>query len=248
MQRRDSVAASLGLALVLLAGGLRADPNPKALSLFQKALQENSARNYGAALKMYFDAHKEDPEILALDDEGLLQNASVWLDEQLSNDDADVHAHFQMAELKMLQGLERQALGHYEKVVQLEPQSPLANLAKPLVQDLKARLSSQPTTITVGGGSSSSSGGSSGSSSRESELQGEVDRLQQELSRSKDQISSLQRQLNEAQQGGNAQAELDKLRSEFAAYKQEAEQWKLYKTLYFADPRNVSNLRNLSGS
>lgn len=241
----------LALVLALMTGGLAlaVDPAPKAMSLLRKALQESSAGNYGAALKLYFDAHKEDPEILALDDEGLLNKSARWLSDQLDDDDSDVHAHFQMAELKSLQGMERQALGHFEKVVSLAPDSPLAKLAKPLIQDLQATVAALPNpAASSGGGGGGGGGAAGGSSSKISELEDQVTTLRDDLARARNEVQTLKQRLAKAQAGGDARGELDKLRKEFNAYKAEAEQWKLYKNLYFANPANVRDLRRLSGS
>ncbi len=230
--------------LALASTSFAIDPNPKAMSIFKKALAENQAGNYGAALKLYFDAHKEDPEILALDDQGLITEATNWLSDQLDADESDVHANFQMAELKMLQGMENMALGHYEKVVTTAPNSPLAKLAAPLIADIKAHMSANPapTVLIATGGS----GGSAGVSDRERELEAQVSQMRQDLANAKNEISQLKEKLNKPQDGG-ARGQLDKLRAQFDAYKKEAEQWKLYKNLYFANPQNVRDLRRLSG-
>lgn len=225
------------LAAVVLAGSALADPSPKALSLFRKALQENEAGNYGAALKMYFDAHKEDPEVLALDDEGLLHQASIWLDEQVSADDNDIHAHFQMAELKMLQGLERQALGHYRKVVSIDGASALSKMAAPLIQSLEARIATPPksTGSSSGGGSSSSSGGTS-AANEVRELQSEVTNLQNQLAKAKSEIKDLRRKLSSAEsKSGNAN-EAEKIRREFDEYKKEAEEWRRFRAVCLSNP------------
>jgi Skp family chaperone for outer membrane proteins len=240
------------LGLLLVCQVAMANPNAKALSLFQKALKEHQAKNYGAALKLYFDAHSEDPEILALDDQGLLRSASQWLGEQLAADDDDLHAHFQMAELDMLQGLDRMALGHYEKVVQLDPQNPLAKLAGPLIQDLQKRITAyQPHSSSQGSSSNGSKhgpGSSKQSAAQVAKLQQQVARLKTELSQAQEDLTTVRTELQQARQASQDKGELDKLRQEFDTYKAEAEQWKLYKTLYFADPSNMAKLRKLSGS
>jgi hypothetical protein len=226
------------LAAALLVGTAAAEPSPKAVSLFRKALQENEAGNYGAALKMYFDAHKEDAEVLALDDEGLLQKASIWLDEQLSADDNDIHAHFQMAELKMLQGLERQALGHYRKVVTIDNASALAKMAGPLIKNLEARVAAAPKP--KGSGSSSrpkATGGSAGSAANEvRELQNEVTNLQNELTRAKSEIKDLRRKLSQAENRGNDSGDVEKLQREFDEYKKEAEEWRRFRAVCLSNP------------
>lgn len=235
MSRRIILPLLLGFSLLIPVAW--SAPNAKALSLFKKALEENQAKNHGAALKLYFDAHGEDPEILAMDDEGLLRSASNWLDDQLAADDSDIHAHFQMAELNMLQGLDRMALGHYERVVDLDPNSPLAKLAGPLIQDLQDRINQSQSGGQGGGGSSSSSGGSSNAAAAQAtqnaQLKQEMDQLRNELSRTKDQLRKAQADLRALQNNGQATAQLDKLRREFDAYRAEAEQWKTFRNLYF---------------
>jgi tetratricopeptide (TPR) repeat protein len=226
------------LAAALLVVSAAAEPSPKAVSLFRKALQENEAGNYGAALKMYFDAHKEDAEVLALDDEGLLHKASIWLDEQLAADDNDIHAHFQMAELKMLQGLERQALGHYRKVVSIDNASALAKMANPLIKNLEARVAAAPKPKgSSGGGSPKATGGSSGSAANEvRELQNEVTNLQNELTRAKSEIKDLRRKLSQAENRGNDSGDVEKLQREFDEYKKEAEEWRRFRAVCLSNP------------
>lgn len=228
---------TVAVAAVVLASAAVADPSPKALSLFRKAMQENEAGNYGAALKMYFDAHKEDAEVLALDDEELLHQASVWLDEQISADDNDIHAHFQMAELKMLQGLERQALGHYRKVVAIDNASALAKMSNPLIQTLEARIkaTSSPSRGTSGG--ASSSGGSSNSAANEvRELQNEVTNLQNELARAKSEVKELRRKLASAESNRGSSGEAEKVQREFDEYKKEAEEWRRFRAVCLSNP------------
>lgn len=221
----------LVLAILLATGARAVDPNPKAMGFFRKALEENKAGNFGAALKLYIDAHREDPEILALDEQGLMDNATGWLGEQLDADDNDLHAHFQMAELQLLQGSQRQALGHYEKVVQLDPTSPLAKLAGPLIKDLQARLPAAGSAPAGGGG------GGGGGGSACSDLQGQVDELQRQvldlqsqLDRSQDELRRLR---DDSQSSSNDDAAaLAQLRKDYQELQQKAERWRRIRNKY----------------
>lgn len=236
---------TMAVAAIVLASSAAADPSPKALSLFRKAMQENEAGNYGAALKMYFDAHKEDPEVLALDDEGLLHQASIWLDEQISADNNDIHAHFQLAELKMLQGLERQALGHYRKVVAIDDASALAKMADPLIKHLEATVKATPTPTRGGtGGSGASSTGGSGSSAANEvrELQNEVTNLQNQLARAQSEVKDLRRKLSDAESRSGNSSEVDKLQREFDEYKKEAEEWRRFRAVCLSNPAACDSL------
>ncbi len=217
--------------------------SPKAKTLLRQALDENRAGNFGRALQLFFEAHKEDPDVLAQDDEGLLQNASRWLDGELKRDDTDPHSHFQQAELKMLQGLPGEALGHYEKVAQLAPGSSLANLAQPAIQGIKAQLKAASMTYVAasggGGGAATSAPGA------DKALKEQVESLQKDLEEARREVERLKGDLTRERARPDASSDLEKLRQEFEDYKKQAEEWKLYHRLFFADPANV---RKLQGS
>lgn len=193
--------------------------DPKAAMLFKKALAENASGNYSAALKLFFDAHREDPEVLAKDDEGLLKNAEFWLADQLDVNDSDVHTQFQMAELVYLQGNPQRALRHYKKVVEIDPNSALARLSGPLIQDIESR-QGQVVTLNLPAASSNAN--------QLSEATDEIQTLKDQIQSKDQEIERLKAQLetakNKSQGGGE---ELQKLKKEFADYKKEAERWKI---------------------
>lgn len=230
MTIRSLLAPLLALVLLLPAGRVRAD-SAKAQELFKGALEENRNRNFSTAFKLLADAQKEDPNVLAQDDEGLLQNVETWLQEQLDKNDGDVDAHFQMGELRVIQGLPDEALTHYQKVVSIGGSSPLAALAQPLVDDLKA----QGAGRSGGSGSAAAKPTETPSGPSTSQLQDEVNRLQSELASAQNEIASLKEQIAAQGQPTDSGAELERLKQEFDEYKKQAENWRTFHNLYFAE-------------
>lgn len=231
---RTITAAALGLALAAPGFPQAFEVDAKARSLFRRALDENRAGNYGTAFDYFLKAQQEDPDVLAMDDEDLLSNVENFLEDELNQDDSDINAHFQLAELKMLQGLQVDALPHYNRVVQLAPGSPLAVKAKPLIADIKNQLKAA-SLGSVGGGGSAPGGSPGGGSSNAqvSGLQNQLDQMRQQLQDTQQELARVRQELAQQKGKPDRSNDFDRLKKEFDEYKVQAEEWRRYYVLYF---------------
>lgn len=221
-----AAAALLAASLASPAAAL----NAKAQQLFRQALDENRAGNYGRALEHYFQAHKEDPDVLAMDDEGLLSAAADWLGRELDADDTDHHAHFQMAELRMLEGYPDEALPHYQRVVDLAPGSGLANLAKPLIADIKRDMKAQSMAFAAQQ-KAAASGASTAS------LESEIQTLKDEVSNLRRENEELRRDLDRARSQPDVSQDYERLKKEYDDFKKQAELWRVSHVRFYSGGR-----------
>ena len=239
-------------AIVLLTSSALCQISEESKNFFRQAMEMNKSREYGTALNYFMKAYKLSPDVLAQDDQGLLDNATSFLQAKVGQDPNSAETHFQLAELLILRGINDEGIKHYKKVIELAPSGPLAVLAQGEIDRLKQYQSSSSggdTSTSSNSGSTSNSGnsssgsGSNSSSSRSGRRRGVRARRKAETRQLKNRISSLQDRVAELQKDLERQKELvqaeklntKKVQKELDELTQKSERWKLYYNLYMRD-------------
>lgn len=240
-------------AIVLLNSSALCQISEESKNFFRQAMEMNKSREYGTALNYFMKAYKLSPDVLAQDDQGLLDNATSFLKAKVGQDPNSAETHFQLAELLILRGINDEGIKHYKKVTTLAPSGPLAVLAQGEIDRLKqyqspssgsgSATSSNSGSTGSSGSSGNSGSGSNSSSSGSGRRQGVRARRKAETRQLKQRISSLQDRVAELQkdverQKGLVQAEklkTKKVQKELDELSQKSERWKLYYNLYMRD-------------
>lgn len=238
--RNLTLEAVLFLTLILLLptkGDCELSTESK--NLFRRAMELNERGDYGRALNYFMKSYKLSPEILAEDDNGLLEKATKFLRAKAEKEDGSSETHFQLAELLLLRGIENEGLEHYEKVVELSPSGPLAVLARSEIDRLKARMKADQAQRSSSGNDGDGSSGST-SQSNTSRSRGmnnaKVNQLKNRIQRLQEQVASLQRQLEKQKRAVEAEREKNSsVKKELEELQKKSKRWKLYYHLYMRD-------------
>ena len=99
----------------LLASTAQCQISEESKNFFRQAMEMNKSREYGTALNYFMKAYKLSPDILAEDDQGLLDNATSFLKAKVDQDPSSAETHFQLAELLILRGINDDGMNHYKK-------------------------------------------------------------------------------------------------------------------------------------
>lgn len=218
----------------------------EALLHFEQAMTLRRKGDVASALDHYMRAHKANPDVLAHDDEGLLDDALRLLSAKAATGSAPVHRTFQLCEVYALKGFEAESMACYRKVVKEDTDSPFGKLAREKLERLRATRMAHEAAMA-----------------RQRVLDAALAAKRAERVRKPTEEEKLARLLAKSAEGHEKEVEalrgkidmlgkrlqtLEKAKreveSKFAAYRKKAEVWRRYQTLFFANPQNVRDLRN----
>lgn len=238
--RRGSLTALLATILLLPSSLLAQDgaTDPAARDAFKQAMALNRSKQYAKALEYFLKAHQTDPSILSEDDQGLLANATQYLQEQLAANPNDINHCFQLAELHALRGQFDEALTYYRKVGDLNRNTPLANLADAEIKRIEAMQQAAATAAAAVPTAPPAPTTPPPPSADVTQLEETVQALEQRIAQLEAENKTAREEAQEARE------DKEKLQKEFDELKSKAETWKLYYRLYMANPANVQNLRD----
>jgi tetratricopeptide (TPR) repeat protein len=224
--------------LVWVLGGLLAtaalaqDIKPAAAALWREAMDYHRAKDPARAMEAFLKAYHADPAVLGLENAGLLDGAIDHVKRQLDVKKDDLVFTFKLAELLNMKGNLTEAIVTYRKVVAINPNSPMAQVASDEARKLESfqKALATPTTPSP---SPAPSPEPSASATPPTTAQGDLQLR----------VDELEKKLKDAQTTQEAlQEEHDKLKEEHEKLKAEYEKAQYYKNLFFANPKNVENL------
>ena len=162
------------LRALLLVAVLSAEPAvlPPARELWREAMDYHRAKDPARAMEAFLRAYHADPAVLGLDSEGLIENAIDHLKRQLDVRKDDLVYTFKLAEMLNLRGHVPEAIAAYRRVIALNPNSPMAQLAADEAQKLEAYQKPQKSELEQ-------------ARERIKELEAEVAQLKAELAKAK---------------------------------------------------------------
>lgn len=118
-----SILKSCLLLTLLSQSAWAADISLEAQNLFKQALESNSSGDYPTALSYYIQSYNADPDVLGLQDEGLLENSTRYFEEYLKDHSGDVNSLMWLASIATMQGNFQKSIDYYQKVVLYAPNS-----------------------------------------------------------------------------------------------------------------------------
>ena len=204
------------------------DIKPAAAALWREAMDYHKAKDPARAMEAFLKAYHADPAVLGLENAGLLEGAIDHVRRQLDVKKDDLVYTFKLAELLNMKGNLTDAIATYRKVVAINPNSPMAQVAS----DEARKLESFQKALTAPASSPSpdpSPAASAAPAVAAAESAARLEELEKKLAAATEENEKLQ-------------AEHDKLKEDFEKLKAEYDKAQYYKNLFFANPKNVENL------
>jgi tetratricopeptide (TPR) repeat protein len=107
-----------------------ATPIPReAQSLFKEALDFNSNGDYPSAISKYIEAYNISSQILGLNDEGIMRNATDFFENYLKSNPQDVNTLMWLGSISTIKGELSNAIEYYQRVMLYAPDAPEAQEA-----------------------------------------------------------------------------------------------------------------------
>lgn len=221
------VLAALFAALFAAAAGAQ-DIKPAAAALWREAMDYHRAKDPARAMEAFLKAYHADAAVLGLENAGLLDGAIDHVKKQLDVKKDDLIYTFKLAELLNMRGNLNDAITAYKKVVAINPNSPMAQVASDEAKKLESfqkALSSPPAPASPEPSPSASAAPSA------------------PLNELSEKIRDLEKKLEDArEENDRVKEEHEKLKEEHEKLKADYDKAQYYKNLFFANPKNVENL------
>jgi tetratricopeptide (TPR) repeat protein len=217
MKKHNLFVLTIVTVLILSCSLVYAEPSAEAKSLFKRAMELNQRQDYATALNYLMKAYQISPEILAQDDQGLMDNATAFLKARVTSKPDNGEAHFQLAELLILRGMESEAAKHYEKVITLTPSSPLAILAQGELDKINQN-QQQVAAITT----------TATQQTTEKKDSPKVAKLKKRVASLEDEVRSLQKKLKQQRADEKERfAQYEKMEEDYKQLQKDSALWKL---------------------
>lgn len=236
--------AGVALVLVLacgLAGAAELPVKAEARELWKQSMNHHRAHDEGRALDAFLKAYQIDRAVLGLETGDLLDSLVDHVRSRLDSRKDDLAYTFKLAELLNMRGELDEAIRCYERVVKLNPQSPMAQIAADAARELHSfreadrkaaadrQKQAQPEPSPSASAAAPAKQGSGTAALAEAEER--IAKLEESLKAQKEEFDKLTE-------------EHTKLQEEHTKLQEEHKVASTYKTLFFANPANIENLRN----
>ncbi|MBI4865027.1 MAG: hypothetical protein HY815_32925 [Candidatus Riflebacteria bacterium] len=233
------LAVVVGVALGCSARAGDLQIKDEARALWKQAMDHHKSNDPARAMDAFLKAYHVDPAVLALESGGLLDSTIQYVKSQLDVKKDDLQYTFKLAELYNLRGELPKAITCYQRVTQLAPTSPLAQVAADeakKLQGFQSVLNPSPPAA--------SASPDPGKADYEKYAKGQKDPKGQKIEQAEAKVKELEEALKrQKEEYSELKGQLDKLQEDHDKLQEQYAKAKYYETLYFANPANMQLLR-----
>lgn len=216
---------------------------PEARLLFDAAMDRFRSGDIALALEAFLKAHEADRAVLSLDDGGLLDAAMANLRERLRVRGRDRGVALQLCELYAIKGRDEESLRCFRELIREGVGGPEEELARREAERLRRRVAlleemrQRNAVARAEEDARRRAAQENAPITPPEEVPARSAVRDEKLERLEAANAALRRRVGELE---DALRKLDERHRELV---RKSETWRLYSNLFFADPRNVENLR-----